>query len=272
MNTGIFSNYKLQREELLARIAQELELDETRKNKMETAYNSVYELLKKESDFFKNLEILIYPQGSAKIGTTVKPINGEDFDLDTVLHIYDPYYNHKPKTIYDALVKVLENDGYWLVQEGGWVSFPSMNYVFMQNHKLDVSSSTNWYNGNFIIIDGARAYYHFDVGKTVLLSKDISNTITSSNLISTNSGYKTILGFSNPIVGEGEMGYSAGSSNRILVFNPKYQTSKQDLSSKTNSWVEDFNFIYKWPMEEHKKGLNTHTHDAANTATPEGNL
>lgn len=113
MNTGIFSNYKLQREELLARIAQELELDETRKNKMETAYNSVYELLKKESDFFKNLEILIYPQGSAKIGTTVKPINGEDFDLDTVLHIYDPYYNHKPKTIYDALVKVLENDGYY---------------------------------------------------------------------------------------------------------------------------------------------------------------
>ncbi len=165
-----------------------------------------------------------------------------------------------------------ENDGYWLVQEGGWVSFPSMNYVFMQNHKLDVSSSTDWYNSNFIIIDGARAYYHFDVGKTVLLARDISNRITSSNLISTNSGYKTILGFSNPVVGEGEMGYSADSSNRILVFNPKYQTSKQDLSSKTNSWVEDFNFIYKWPMEEHKKGLNTHTHDAVNTATPEGNL
>tara|TARA_Y100000389_G_scaffold99806_1_gene96548 strand:+ start:15457 stop:22701 length:7245 start_codon:yes stop_codon:yes gene_type:complete len=167
---------------------------------------------------------------------------------------------------------ILENDGYWLVQHDNWISFPSMNYVFMQNHKIDVSSDTDWYNGKFIIMDGSRAYYHFDVGKTVLLAKDISNTITSSNLISTNSGYKTILGFSNPVVGEGEMGYSADSSNRILVFNPKYQTSKQDLSSKTNSWVEDFNFIYKWPMEEHKKGLNTHTHDAVNTATPEGNI
>lgn len=167
---------------------------------------------------------------------------------------------------------ILENNGYWLVQEGYWISFPAMNRVFMQNHKLDVYSNTDWYNGHFIIIDGARAYYHFDVDKTVLLAGDIPNTIIASNLISTNSGYKTILGFSDPVVGEGQMGYSANSSNRILVFNPKYQTSKKDLSSTTNSWVEDFNFIYKWPMEEHKKGLNTHTHDAANTATPEGNI
>ena len=113
MDRNIFTNYKLQREELLARIAQELELDQSRKNKMESAYKAVYELLKKESNFFKDLEILIYPQGSAKIGTTVKPINGEDFDLDTVLHIYDPYYNHSPKAIYDALIKVLENDSYY---------------------------------------------------------------------------------------------------------------------------------------------------------------
>lgn len=113
MNRDIFKNYELQREELLARIAHELELDQTRKSKMETAYKAVNDLLKKDSDFFKDLEILVYPQGSAKIGTTVKPINGEDFDLDTVLHIYDPYYNHNPKEIYEALVKVLENDGYY---------------------------------------------------------------------------------------------------------------------------------------------------------------
>lgn len=173
---------------------------------------------------------------------------------------------------------ISENDGYWLVQEGNWVSFPSMNRIFMQNHKLDVSSSTNWYDNNFIIIDGSRAYYHFDVGKTVLLAGDIANTITSSNLISTNSGYKTILGFSNPVTDEGEMGYSVDSSDRILVFNPKYKTSKQDLSSDIeedpldHSWVADFNFIYKWPMEEHKKGLNTDRHDVANTATPEGGI
>lgn len=109
----IFKDYVLQREELLARIAQELQLDKTRLERMETAYNAVAELLKKDNDFFNDLIIEIYAQGSKRTGTTVKPINNEDFDLDTVLHIYDPYYNHSPEDIYNALVKALEKDSYY---------------------------------------------------------------------------------------------------------------------------------------------------------------
>lgn len=106
----IFKDYVLQREELLARIAQELQLDKTRLEKMETAYNAVAEVLKKDDEFFNDLEIEVYAQGSKRIGTTVKPINDEDFDLDTVLHIYDLYYNHSPEQVYNALVKALEKD------------------------------------------------------------------------------------------------------------------------------------------------------------------
>ncbi|QBO59588.1 nucleotidyltransferase domain-containing protein [Chryseobacterium salivictor] len=109
----IFQDYVLQREELLARIAQELQLDKTRLERMETAYNAVAEVLKKDNDFFDHLVIEIYAQGSKRIGTTVKPINDEDFDLDIVLHIYDPYYNHNPEEIYNALVKALEKDSYY---------------------------------------------------------------------------------------------------------------------------------------------------------------
>lgn len=109
----IFKDYVLQREELLARIAQELQLDKTRLEKMETAYNAVAEVLKNDDDFFNNLEIEVYAQGSKRIGTTVKPINDEDFDLDTVLHIYDIYYNHSPDQVYNALVKALEKDSYY---------------------------------------------------------------------------------------------------------------------------------------------------------------
>jgi len=109
----IFHNYRLQREELLARIAQELQLDKTRLEKMETAYNAVYDLLKKDETFFQDLEVEIYAQGSKRIGTTVKPINNEDFDLDTVLHIYDLYSNYTPTQIYNALVRVIESDGYY---------------------------------------------------------------------------------------------------------------------------------------------------------------
>lgn len=109
----IFKNYSLQREELLARIAQELQLDKTRLERMETAYNAVAELLKKDDDFFNDLEIEVYAQGSKRIGTTVKPINDEDFDLDVVLHIYDIYHRYSPDQIYNALVKALEKDSYY---------------------------------------------------------------------------------------------------------------------------------------------------------------
>lgn len=109
----IFKDYVLQREELLARIAQELQLDKTRLERMETAYNAVAEVLKKDDDFFNDFEIEVYAQGSKRIGTTVKPINNEDFDLDTVLHIYDIYYNHSPEKVYNALVEALGKDGYY---------------------------------------------------------------------------------------------------------------------------------------------------------------
>lgn len=109
----IFQNYVLQREELLARIAQELQLDKTRIMRMESAYNAVAELLKNDEDFFNDLLIEIYAQGSKRIGTTVKPINDEDFDLDTVLHIYDPYFNHSPEQLYNKLVKALEKNSFY---------------------------------------------------------------------------------------------------------------------------------------------------------------
>lgn len=109
----IFKDYRLQREELLARIAQELQLDKTRLERMESAYHSVAEVLKKDDDFFDQLEIEIYAQGSKRIGTTVKPINDEDFDLDTVLHIYDLYHNHSPDEVYNSLIRALEKDTYY---------------------------------------------------------------------------------------------------------------------------------------------------------------
>jgi len=109
----IFNNYELQREELLARIAHELELDSSRRERMEAAYNKVLEVLKRDEIFFKDLDLELYPQGSVRINTTVKPINGGDFDLDTVLHIYDLYSKFDPNKIYNALVRVIENDSYY---------------------------------------------------------------------------------------------------------------------------------------------------------------
>ncbi|WP_131539766.1 nucleotidyltransferase domain-containing protein [Pedobacter nototheniae] len=107
----IFLNYQLQREELLARIAENLQLDNTRKARMEQAYKAISELIDLDEGFFKDLQIDVYPQGSVLTGTTVKPYRSSEFDLDIVLQINELYQLFTPFEIYDALLKKLENDG-----------------------------------------------------------------------------------------------------------------------------------------------------------------
>ena len=107
----IFSDLPLQREDILARIAEKLQLDNTRKARMESAYAALSQIIHEDQGFFKDLQIDIYAQGSVPIGTTVKPFRGDEFDLDIVIHIKSPYHLHTPAQIYDALLKKLENDG-----------------------------------------------------------------------------------------------------------------------------------------------------------------
>lgn len=107
----IFSNFVLQREDILARIAQSLQLDETRRQRMESAYKALCTIIDEDDGFFKGMKIDIYPQGSVPIGTSTKPFKGDEFDLDIVLHIKMGYSKFTPLEIYNALLTKLENDG-----------------------------------------------------------------------------------------------------------------------------------------------------------------
>ncbi|WP_271767912.1 nucleotidyltransferase domain-containing protein [Aquimarina algiphila] len=100
----------LQREDILTRIAVSLELDDTRKQRMESAYNAIYDILEKDEVFFSKVDFLVYPQGSKAIGTTVKPRGKEEFDLDITVEIRDPYYNYSSSEIYNHLIRVLSNN------------------------------------------------------------------------------------------------------------------------------------------------------------------
>lgn len=102
-----------QREDLLARLAESLELDETRSNKMETAYNAIYDVLKADPVFFSKVDFVVYSQGSKAIGTTTKPIGKDEFDLDIVVQIKDSYRNYTSSEIYNHLIRVFtSNDVY----------------------------------------------------------------------------------------------------------------------------------------------------------------
>jgi hypothetical protein len=107
----IFSNFILQREDILARIAENLQLDNTRRQRMESAYNSLSSIINEDDKLFNGAKVEIYAQGSVPIGTTVKPLQGDEFDLDIVLHLKEEYLHFTPLEIYNALLYKLESDG-----------------------------------------------------------------------------------------------------------------------------------------------------------------
>lgn len=96
-----------QLEDLLARIAESIQLDDTRKNRMESAYKAIEDLLNNDNDFFKQLDFEVYPQGSISIGTTVKPTAKNEFDLDIVVHLLIDWVEYNPETVYNNLKRVL---------------------------------------------------------------------------------------------------------------------------------------------------------------------
>lgn len=104
------NKHGFQREDLLARLAESLELDETRSKKMETAYNAIYDVLKADPIFFSKVDFVVYPQGSKAIGTTTKPIGKDEFDLDIVVQIKDLYRNYTSSEIYNHLIRVFSNN------------------------------------------------------------------------------------------------------------------------------------------------------------------
>ncbi|MFV0145776.1 nucleotidyltransferase [Empedobacter falsenii] len=108
------SNYteeQYKTEELLAIAAANLELDETRKKQMHSAYKALNDVFDKDEEFFKDYTVNVYAQGSLIIGTTIKPLPGKEFDLDIVLKVDDSYLNHTPKEIYDEVYRVLSEHG-----------------------------------------------------------------------------------------------------------------------------------------------------------------
>ena len=105
------TNKRTKLEDLLARMAESIQLDSTRRRKMEETYHAIENVLDSDEHFFGNNEFEIYPQGSVSLGTTVRPIGKNEFDLDIVVHIQADYQYFTPLQIYNQLKRVLQNSG-----------------------------------------------------------------------------------------------------------------------------------------------------------------
>jgi hypothetical protein len=76
-----------QMDDLLWRICDELQLTPTRYQQAVDRYNAVCQWLEAEESGVALFRPSLYPQGSMRIGTTVKPIGREEHDLDFVCEI-----------------------------------------------------------------------------------------------------------------------------------------------------------------------------------------
>lgn len=95
-------------ESILFGICEKLQLTPSLYELATQRYETIIKILRKD-DIFKQTELNVYPHGSFKLKTTVKPLAGEEFDLDFVAEL--PINSTMtPKDLYKHIVRILNND------------------------------------------------------------------------------------------------------------------------------------------------------------------
>jgi hypothetical protein len=100
-------NKATQIDELLDKMAEALQLDDTRYDRMKSSYESVKDWIENDEIFFKPYNYEVYPHGSVRILTTVKPFGKDEFDLDIAIHLKSNT-PHTPQRIYTELKRCME--------------------------------------------------------------------------------------------------------------------------------------------------------------------
>ena len=100
-------NKATQIDDLLDKMAEAVQLDDTRYDRMKTSYESVKDWIENDETFFKPYNYDVYPHGSVRTLTTVKPFGKDEFDLDIAIHLKSNT-PHTPHRIYAELKRCME--------------------------------------------------------------------------------------------------------------------------------------------------------------------
>lgn len=114
----LFNDKRTQLDDLLDKMAEKIQLGKTRYDRMIEHYEAVKNWIESDEQFFKAYKYDIYPHGSVRIQTTVKPIGKDEFDLDIAVHLKTDWGSHSPQRIYDELKRRLgEHETYKSMME-----------------------------------------------------------------------------------------------------------------------------------------------------------
>ena len=96
-------------EDILFRICEKLQLTPTLYEQAKERYETIAEILQADSAF-DNIDLNIYPHGSFRQKTTVKPLKAQEYDLDFVAEL--PLNSTMtPNDLYWHIVRILRHDG-----------------------------------------------------------------------------------------------------------------------------------------------------------------
>jgi hypothetical protein len=107
----MFASRTAQLDDLLALICEDLQLSPSKHRLAEERYLAVGSWLEAEGSVLRFGHPRIYPQGSFRIGTTVRPLAGEEFDLDFVLELEFGSLDLSPLAVLDLLEARLSEHG-----------------------------------------------------------------------------------------------------------------------------------------------------------------
>lgn len=97
-------------DDLLQRVGEKLQISKTQRELAEQRYHAVGTWLSKDEDLFDEAEINIYPQGSLSIGTTVKPLSRQEYDLDLVCEINESHEGKDPIELLNKIEQRLKDN------------------------------------------------------------------------------------------------------------------------------------------------------------------
>ena len=106
----ITESFNAQLDDLLIRICEKLQISESQHKQATERYNAAGKWLAQDDGILSKYNPVVYPQGSLCIGTTVRPLKYQEYDVDLVCELEIAYEKSDPVAVLNAIETQLKQD------------------------------------------------------------------------------------------------------------------------------------------------------------------
>ncbi|MFW2491709.1 nucleotidyltransferase [Clostridium chromiireducens] len=231
-------------EAILEKIVKNLNIPETRYEQAEKSYKSISEWLNRENSSVINTQAQIYPQGSFRLGTVIKPITENDeYDIDLVCNL-----ELSKKTISQRELKIdIGEEIKAYANEHGMIKEPeegkrcwTLNYADGAQFHVDILPTVP--NGNEF--------------KLLLESKGYKNNYSDSSIAITDNTHPNYEKITDDWYCSNPKGYADWFKERMKV---QYENEKHILMEKYSASIEQIEeYKVKTPLQKVIQLLKRH--------------